>query len=597
MERLATTAPILMLDGTMETSFWLAPAAAPTTTPSGSWLTNLFSRSSPAQVAVVLSLVAVLGIALGSIRIRRVGLGIAGVLFAGLFGGHLLHQNGIELDHPTLDFAKEFGLILFVYTIGMQVGPGFLDSLRRNGLPLNLLAAGVVISGAVIALGIHKLLGVDLPIAAGLFSGATTNTPSLAAAQEAIKQVMAQSPGRLPDNATVQPALGYAVAYPFGIVGIILTMLLTRWFFRVDVKRENDEFMSALGSERPRLDSMSIEVTNANLVGLTLDQVPLVRSGEVVVSRIVRGGQAQPATVDVKLQLGDVLLAVGREADLRDVRLVVGKESGMDVRAVPGPVVNRWLIVTRREVLGKTLEQLDLRQRYGVNVTRINRAEIELPPADVRLQFGDRVMLVGNADAIRSVEELIGNSVKRLNHPQVVPVFVGIALGVLVGSIPLAIPGLPAPVKLGLAGGPLLMAIILSRMGHFGPVVWHMPLSANLITRELGIVLFLACVGLAAGPNFVSSIASGDGLYWMGLGALITAGPMLLAALVGRALMKLNFLSLCGLLAGSMTDPPALQFAGQMTGSDAPSVSYATVYPLVMLLRIISAQVLILVFA
>lgn len=576
-----------------------AAAAAATTTATqaepatAGWLTELFYNPhhreavEVAQSVLVIGLVAAAGLFLGTVKVFRISLGIGGVLFAGLLFGHL----GFRINPQILHFAREFGLILFVYTIGMQVGPGFLSSLRRNGLPLNLMAASIVLLGVAITVAI-ALVAFDKPdraVAVGLFSGATTNTPSLAAARQALKDVPS-APAGLP--ATLGNA--YAVAYPFGILGIIFAMLLIRGVFRINTQKEG-ELLAALSSkDASKLETLNLELKNPNLDGLAIRDVPTLGQSGVVISRVLKAGQAQVAHGDTVLKLGDVLLAVGPREGLEDLKLIVGAESKVDVKAVPSHLSSRRLLVTKPQALGKSIRELDPLKRFGVVVTRIHRAEVELPPApDVKLQFADHILVVGEADAIKAFAQDVGDAPKQLNHPHIIPIFLGIALGVILGSWPISVAGMPAPVKLGLAGGPLLVAIVLSRIGNIGPLVWYMPMSANFMLRELGIVLFLACVGLDSGGEFVSTLRT-HGLQWMFYGALITAVPLLVVGLVGRTIFKVNYMNLCGLLSGSMTDPPALAFAGQMTGSEAPHVAYATVYPLVMILRIITAQVMIL---
>jgi putative transport protein len=558
-----------------------------------SWIVQLFQEShGVAHTVLVLSLVGAVGLSLGTLRLFRISLGVAGVLFSGLLLGHIAQNTRFkfELDPNVIGFIREFGLILFVYTIGMQVGPSFIASLRRNGMPLNLMAAAIVLLGVAVTLGIYFTFmdHSELPAAVGLFAGATTNTPSLAAARQALKDL----PG-VTESTKILPGLGYAVAYPFGILGIILTMLIIRWVFRINTSREAELLAQLQSSTAEKIAILSLEVTNPNLDGLTLSRIPTFSDSGVIITRILKGGRPQMARADTVVALGDVLLAVGPRPKLEELKVVIGKESDIDLMQVPSDIESRRILVTKSQALGKSIHELNLGHRYGVRITRINRAEIELPPTpDLRLQFGDNLVAVGEADGIKAVAAELGDSLKRLNMPQVIPVFIGIALGVLVGSWPLHV-GLPAPVKLGLAGGPLIVAIILSRLGNIGPLVWYMPISANFILRELGIVLFLSCVGLEAGGQFVDTVVHGQGLHWFVYGAAITVIPLLIVALLARGLYKLNFLSLCGLLAGSMTDPPALAFATSMTGSDAPSVAYATVYPLVMLLRVLAGQAMV----
>lgn len=548
------------------------------------WLVHLFSVDSVARTVILLGIAGAGGIALGKIRIAGVSLGVAGVLFAGLFLGYLK----LTIDAHVIEFVREFGLILFVYTLGLQIGPGFFGSLRERGLMLNGLAAAVVLLGVVVTVGWIRFGFVDLPAGVGLLSGATTNTPSLAAAQQALVQVNA------PESAAIVQGLAYAIAYPFGIIGIILTMLLVRRVFRVDVRAEVAQAESAQAPTVPKPATRNFEVRNANLVGRPLGKVPGLAGSGVIVSRFSRGGVVEVARPDTLLRTGDILHAVGPEEGLDELRIVVGAETGVDLKTLPGPVTNRRLIVTRSDVYGKQIADLDLFAEHNVVVTRVTRGGLEFSPSPgIRLQFGDVLMVVGESPQIDAVAAAVGNSNKALNSPQPIPFFVGIALGVIVGSIPLALPGLPAAVKLGLAGGPLVVAILLSRLANTGPLVWHMPTNANLMLREVGITLFLAAVGLKSGEKFVEVLLGGDGLRWLLYGAVVTALPLLIVGLVARLWKKLNYAELCGLLAGSMTDPPALAFAQETTGSDAPAVAYATVYPLVMLLRVFSAQLVV----
>lgn len=536
-----------------------------------------------AHAVLLLSAVSAAGIALGSVRVGGVSLGIAGVLFAGLLAGHL----GGRADDRILEFVRDLGLVLFVYAIGLQTGPGFLASLRRYGLRLNLLCAGVVGLGLAVTLA-ARLVGVGAPAAVGLFAGATTNTPSLAAAQQALRDV----PG-IPEEARTDPGLAYAVAYPGGVLGLILSMVLLRVLLRIDVAREREVYEARHVVERRPLESASLEVANPNLDGLPLERVPAV--DEVVVSRLLRDGRVEVPRAETPLRLGDVLLAVGTADALARFRTVVGRLSDVDVRARPSPLTVLRIVVTRPQVLGRTVQDLDVARRYGVRVTRISRAEVEFSPTpQTPLQFGDTVVAIGEEDALRKLAADFGNEVKRLTHPQLIPVFIGIAVGVLVGSIPFHLPGLPAPVRLGLAGGPLLAAIVLARVGHVGSLVWYLPFSANLLLRDLGIVLFLASVGLRSGDRFAVTLLSGDGLLWAACGAAITLVPLLLVGTLARLAGRMNYVTICGLLAGSMTDPPGLAFASASIGSDAPAMAYATVYPLAMILRVVAAQVLVL---
>jgi len=552
------------------------------------WLHQLLTVETVAQSVLVIAAVAVLGLAFGSLKFKGIGLGVAGVLFSGLAVGHL----GITISPPVMEFAREFGLILFVYTIGMQVGPGFFASLRRQGLPLNLMAAAIVVTGSLITIAISRLAGVPMAAAVGLFAGATTNTPSLGAAQEAIRSLPDAAPG-----AATLPGLGYAVAYPFGVVGIILAMLLLKSLFRVDLKKETADLLNASGSRPAKLSRLNLLVTNANLEGMRLDKLPLLDSLEVVISRIQHQGEVSLARPELVIHLGDTLLAVGPADKLDELRVIVGEVSSVDLRKLKSNLVLRQVVVTKKAILGRALDDLGFLESAEITVTRVSRAEVELSAIPGRrLQFGDVLTLVGSEEDIAAAARELGNSLKQLNHTELIPVFVGIGLGVLLGSVPLAFPGMPAPVRLGLAGGPLLVAILLSRMGRIGPLLWYMPTNANFALREIGIVLFLACVGLHAGEKFVDTLVHGDGLRWMGFGIIITLAPLVLVGLGARLFLKTNYVTICGLLAGSMTDPPALAFANSISGSDAPAISYSTVYPLTMLLRVVCAQLLVLLF-
>jgi len=553
------------------------------------WLTELLTGDTVAHAVLVIALVAAAGIGLGSIKVRGVGLGIAGVLFSGLVFGHFK----ITINHEVLEFCREFGLILFVYTVGLQVGPGFFASLRKQGLQLNGMAAFIVISGALIAVGLYHFGGIPLPAAVGLFSGATTNTPSLAAAQQALKDV----PSLAGAEHAKLPGLAYAVSYPFGIMGIIITMGLVRYFFRISPAVEAEVFERASASLRPAMDRANYEVTNPNLNGLNLSQIPGINNLNLVVSRVLQSGSLFVPKPDTVLHTGDILHAVGLQNDLDKLRVIVGSPSAVDLKELPSALVTSRIVVTHKSVLGKSIPELDILPMRGVSITRVSRAEVEFSPtADIHLQYGDTVLAVGEKGDVEAVSAFFGNAPKQLHHPQLIPVFLGIVIGVIIGSWPIFLPGLPAPVKLGLAGGPLLVAILLSRLGNLGPLVWYMPMSANFMLREVGITLFLACVGLKAGDKFIHTLTQGDGLYWMACATLITLVPILVVGIYARLVKKLNYMTLCGLLAGSMTDPPALAFANSMASSDAPSVSYATVYPLVMILRILCAQLIVMIF-
>ena len=534
----------------------------------------------------ILSLVAIIGLWIGNWRIYGVGLGIGGVLFGGIAIGHFAKLYGLEVNLHTLEFIREFGLILFVYTIGIQVGPGFFASLRTSGLKLNLFAALLVVLGCIVAVILHKIWGVPLPVILGTYSGAVTNTPSLGAGQLMLSELGADS------NVMT---LSYAVAYPFGICGILLSMWLIRFVFRINVDSEARLYQQQSGLGHGNLQTMNIEIRNSNLSGLTLQEIPDLEEGEVVCSRLKRGDVLMVPKPDTVVQLGDLLHLVGDKKALKKVRLVIGEEVATSLSTQGTELRVERVVVTNEKVLGKTLGDLELKSKFDVVVSRLNRAGIELVPGSgSSLQFGDILNLVGRPESIEAVAGLVGNAQHKLQQVQMLPVFLGIGLGVIVGSIPFYIPGFSAALKLGLAGGPLVVALILSRIGSIGKLYWFMPPSANLALREIGIVLFLSVVGLKSGGEFVSTLVDGDGLLWMACGAVITLLPLLVVGFLARVFGKINYLSLCGMLAGSMTDPPALAFANAMhPTSDAAALSYATVYPMVMFLRIISPQLLV----
>ena len=548
------------------------------------WLLQLLAHESAARTVLILAAAIAAGTALGKIKVGGVSLGVAGVLFSGLALGHF--ELGIEPG--VLEFVREFGLILFVYTLGLQIGPGFFALLKSRGFGLNFFAAAIVLLGVLLAVILIKTGAVDAVAGTGLLAGATTNTPSLAAAQQALRQ------GGAADTAVVMLGLGYAVAYPFGILGIILTMVVVRVVFRIDVRAEVRAAESAGQQSQQVPVTRNFEVRNPNLAGHMLSEIPVLSGSGVVVSRVSRAGAVEVARPDTELQPGDIVHAVGPAAALEALRLVIGPEAQVDLKAVPGPVVNCRLIVTQAAVFGKSIGEVAAFAQHHVVITRVTRGGLQFTPtASLRLQFGDILMAVGEAPMLDAAAPAVGNSPKALDQPQPIPFFLGIALGVLLGSVPFFLPGLPAAVKLGLAGGPLVAAILLSRMATTGPLVWHLPHTANLMLREIGISLFLAAVGLKSGEKFVGLLLGPLGLAWLGYGALITLVPLLTVGLLARAWKKLNYAELCGVLAGSMTDPPALAFAQQHLASDAPAVAYATVYPLTMLLRVFSAQLVI----
>ncbi|MFI2901542.1 putative transporter [Klebsiella aerogenes] len=540
----------------------------------------------------VLALVAVVGLWIGNVKIRGVGFGIGGVLFGGIIVGHFVDQAGITLSSPMLHFIQEFGLILFVYTIGIQVGPGFFASLRVSGLKLNLFAILIVVLGGLVTAILHKLFNIPLPVVLGIFSGAVTNTPALGAGQQILRDL------GLPFDVVDQMGMSYAMAYPFGICGILLTMWLVRLFFRINVEKEAQQFDESSGNGHAHLHTINVRVENPNLNNMAIQDVPMLNSDKIICSRLKRDELLMVPAPGTLIQHGDLLHLVGRPEDLHNAQLVIGKEVATSLSTRGTDLKVERVVVTNEKVLGKKIRDLHFKQRYDVVISRLNRAGVELVASShASLQFGDILNLVGRPQAIDAVANVLGNAQQKLQQVQMLPVFIGIGLGVLLGSIPLFIPGFPAALKLGLAGGPLIMALILGRIGSIGKLYWFMPPSANLALRELGIVLFLAVVGLKSGGDFVDTLLHGEGLSWIAYGIFITAIPLLTVGILARILAKMNYLTLCGMLAGSMTDPPALAFANNLHAtSGAAALSYATVYPLVMFLRIITPQLLAVLF-
>ncbi|PQK50863.1 putative transporter [Escherichia coli] len=540
----------------------------------------------------ILALVAVVGLFIGNVKFRGIGLGIGGVLFGGIIVGHFVSQAGMTLSSDMLHVIQEFGLILFVYTIGIQVGPGFFASLRVSGLRLNLFAVLIVIIGGLVTAILHKLFDIPLPVVLGIFSGAVTNTPALGAGQQILRDL--GTPMEMVD----QMGMSYAMAYPFGICGILFTMWMLRVIFRVNVETEAQQHESSRTNGGALIKTINIRVENPNLHDLAIKDVPILNGDKIICSRLKREETLKVPSPDTIIQLGDLLHLVGQPADLHNAQLVIGQEVNTSLSTKGTDLRVERVVVTNENVLGKRIRDLHFKERYDVVISRLNRAGVELVASgDISLQFGDILNLVGRPSAIDAVANVLGNAQQKLQQVQMLPVFIGIGLGVLLGSIPVFVPGFPAALKLGLAGGPLIMALILGRIGSIGKLYWFMPPSANLALRELGIVLFLSVVGLKSGGDFVNTLVNGEGLSWIGYGALITAVPLITVGILARMLAKMNFLTMCGMLAGSMTDPPALAFANNLhPTSGAAALSYATVYPLVMFLRIITPQLLAVLF-
>ena len=554
------------------------------------WLNSLLTdENSIAHIMLLYAFVVAIGVLLGKIKFFGVSLGVTFVLFAGIVCGHF----GFTGNTQILNFVQDFGLILFVFFIGLQVGPGFFSSLKSGGLKLIGLAALVIFLGVGTAYAIHLITGEPLPTMVGVLSGAVTNTPGLGAAQQAFADS-----GIVNEELTKSISLGYAVAYPLGVVGIIATIIIMRYVMRVDFKKE-DEALKALSNEANLPHRYSVEFTNEMLEGKTIAIAHMLINRQFVVSRLMHpSGEIVMADGNSKLAIGDKLRIICSEEDSEAILAFFGKPIEMTAdewgatAMQSTPLVSRRILITREEINGKKFSDLRLRTRYGINITRVNRAGVDLLPYQgMELQVGDKVMVVGPEAAVAQAEKVLGNSLKKLDHPNLLPVFIGIALGIIVGSLPLI--HVPQAVKLGLAGGPLIVAILIGRFGpHFG-LVTYTTMSANLMLREIGLALFLAAVGIGAGNGFLDAVM-GPGLMWVLYGVLITVIPLIIVATIARLKFKINYYTMMGMMSGAMTDPPALGFANTSSGNDMPAVGYATVYPVVMFMRVLTAQLLML---
>ena len=592
------------------------------------WLQSLlWDPSSVAHIVFLYAFVVAAGVYLGKIKIFGVSLGVTFVLFAGILMGHF----GFTADTHILHFIREFGLILFVFCIGLQVGPSFFSSFKKGGMTLNLLAVGIVVLNIAVALGLYYLWNgrVELPMMVGILYGAVTNTPGLGAANEALNQLsyngpqialgyacayplgvvgilygaVTNTPGLGAANEALnqlsyngpQIALGYACAYPLGVVGIIGSIIAIRYIFRVNMAKEEESLKMQSGDAHHKPHMLSLEVRNESISGKTLIEIKEFLGRQFVCSRIRHEGHVSIPNHETIFNVGDQLFIVCSEEDAPAITVFIGKEVDIDWEKQDLPMVSRRILVTKPEINGKTLGSMHFRSMYDVNVTRVNRSGMDLfADPNLILQVGDRVMVVGQQDAVERVAGVLGNQLKRLDTPNIVTIFVGIFLGILLGSLPIAFPGMPTPLKLGLAGGPLVVAILIGRFGHKLHLVTYTTMSANLMLREIGIVLFLASVGIDAGANFVQTVVEGDGLLYVGCGFLITVIPLLIIGAIARLYYKVNYFTLMGLIAGSNTDPPALAYANQTTSGDAPAVGYSTVYPLSMFLRILTGQMILL---
>lgn len=560
------------------------------------WLIDLFKPHNVSLASTILlySFVIFAGIYLGKIKIFGVSLGVTFVLFVGILLGHL----GYTVDGDVLHFLREFGLILFIFSIGMQVGPGFFSSFKEGGIQMNMLAMLAIALNVGITITIYFLQGgsegnTTISQLVGIMSGAVTNTPGLGAAQQTFLQVN-------PDGYDVsqQMSMGYAAAYPLGVIGIILTMILLKAFFKINPDKEtaeieNDEKTSQLAPHKA-----TFRVTNEMVNGLSMVKMHTLISVNYVISRIEKpDGTVIIPTANDCIETDDLVLVVCSVQDEEIFGRFIGPKVEKKWEMERGPVVSRRILVTRTEYNGVKIGSLRLHSAYQLNVTRVNRAGVDLLAApNLRLQMGDRLTVVGKLDDINNLAHKLGNSMKRLNEPNLITMFIGIFLGIVVGSIPLQFPGMSVPMKLGLAGGPLVVAILISAYGHKIHLVTYTNSSANLLLREMGICLFLASVGIAAGKDFATTVFNARGIVWVGYGFAITMIPLLVVGIIARAKYKMNYFSICGMISGNYTDPPALAYGNKIANNDAPAVAYSTVYPLTMFMRVIAAQVIILCF-
>lgn len=550
------------------------------------WLDTLFMNHSALQAVVVISLISALGLAMGKIHIMGISLGVTFVFFAGILAGHL----GLSIDPQMLNYAESFGLVIFVYSLGLQVGPGFFSSFRKGGMQLNMLSILLIALGTILAVACHLTTGVSLPDMVGILCGATTNTPALGAAQQTLQQM------GLPSRS---PALSCAVTYPLGVLGVIIAVLLIRKIF---VRKEDLNEKEKDNANKTYI--AEFQVFNPGIYGKSIKDIAHISSTKFVISRLWRDSKVSIPTSEKVLQKGDHLLVITSEKDVEAMTVLFGEQESkdwnkedIDWNAIDSQLISQRIIVTRPEINGKKLGSLRLRNHYGINISRVYRAGVQLlATSELVLQMGDRLTVVGEAAAIQNVEKVLGNAVKSLKEPNLVAVFIGIILGLALGAIPFTIPGISAPVKLGLAGGPIIVGLLI---GTFGPrlhMVTYTTLSANLMLRGLGLSMYLACLGLDAGAHFFETVVRPEGALWIGLGFAITFIPVVITGLIALKVMKVDFGSVSGMLCGSMANPMALNYVNDTIHGDNPSVSYATVYPLSMFLRVIIAQIILMFF-
>lgn len=554
------------------------------------WFYNLFMGTGVAHSVLLIALTIAFGLALSRVKIAGISLGVTWVLFVGILASHF----GLVLDPETSHFVKEFGLILFIYSIGMQVGPGFFSSFKQGGVSLNILATSLVLLGSITAFVIHVITGESLEAMIGVLYGAVTNTPGLGAAQQTFSDM---------NNGETNSifAQGYAVAYPLGVVGIILSIILTRYIFKINFEKEQELYNKNNFSEDSQVRGVTLTVTNEAVAGRTIKELHELAGKKVVTTRLMhrQSNDVELATEDTRLEMGDRLYIVAKPADIETYKVLLGTDhSDADNAMLEGEeknsLVSERLIVTNTSLQGKRLSDLDLNNMFHVNISRVRRSGIDIVAhSSVVLQIGDRLTVVGTQDNVNKVEKLLGNSVKRLDEPQLFTIFIGIALGVLLGSLPIFFPGMPVPVKLGLAGGPLIVSILVSCYGPKFHLVTYSTTSANLLMREIGICLFMASVGLGAGVGFVDTVLHG-GYWWVLYGFIITFLPCMVVAVMARLVFHKSYFTIAGMISGATTDPPALAYSNSICGNDQASIAYSTVYPLTMFLRVLVAQILVL---
>ena len=551
------------------------------------WFNDLITGTSIAHSVLVLSGVTALGVLLSRIKICGVSLGVTWILFVGIIAGHF----GLTVEHNVLHFIKEFGLILFVYSVGLQVGPGFFSSFKKGGLTLNAVAVMIVLMSVLLAYTIHLVTGTSLVTMVGVLCGAVTNTPGLGAAQQTYLEATGAAEPSI--------AMGYAVAYPLGVVGIVMSIVVIKGLFRMNMDKELEKATGSSADTTKMATKYSVGIKNSAIFGKTIEELHSFIDKDFVVSRLCReNGKVEIPASTTKLLEGDKLLVISVEANKEPIVAFFGELLDMtseEWMEMDSHMATRKIVVTKHKVNGKTLGELKVRSVFGVNVTRVNRAGVDLVAApDLELQIGDRVLAVGDDQKLDSFAKMLGNSAKQLREPNLLAIFLGIAVGVVFGSIPFMLPGMPQPVKMGLAGGPLIIAILISRFGYKFNIVTYTTLSANMMLREVGISLFLAAVGIASGEGFVDTVVNKGGFAWIGYGVIITLIPMLAGAAIGRYAFKFNYFQLMGLIAGSGTNPSGLAYSNSVSPINQQAVSYATVYPLVMFLRVLTPQILIL---